>query len=183
MKRRKGEKDAAVSKNDRPDDAEEDKKQAGPKAKPGLFSPGSVLVPIFILLALGALSLYAYKYTEDHPEFFVRAPSEHNGTYKFTAEELRYYNGEQNKRAPLYVSIRGNVFDVSRGWKHYAPGRPYHYFTGRDASRAFVTGCTEGECLTENLDGLSAEELKAIDDWVEFYHKTYKKVGILVSRN
>lgn len=38
----------------------------------------------------------------------------------------------------------------------YGPGGSYNFFTGRDATRAFVTGCFQ-EDLTPDLDG--AEEL------------------------
>ena len=37
-------------------------------------------------------------------------------------------------------SILGKVFDVSKGAKHYGKGGAYRGFTGRDASRAFVSG-------------------------------------------
>jgi hypothetical protein len=36
--------------------------------------------------------------------------------------------------------ILGSVYDVSSGAKHYKPGGSYHFFLGKDASRAFVTG-------------------------------------------
>jgi hypothetical protein len=59
-------------------------------------------------------------------------------------------------------------------------GGAYNIFTGRDATRAFVTGCFL-EHLTHDLRGLSEEQLQELDKWVEFYktHKEYKFVGML----
>lgn len=39
-----------------------------------------------------------------------------------------------------FTSILGEVFDVSKGAKHYGKGGPYEGFTGKDASRSFVSG-------------------------------------------
>lgn len=52
------------------------------------------------------------------------------------------------------LSILGEVFDVSKGAKHYGRGGGYQGFTGRDASRAFVTGDfteVKGEEIRERL--------------------------------
>ncbi|KAL1895268.1 hypothetical protein Sste5346_005415 [Sporothrix stenoceras] len=65
---------------------------------------------------------------------------QYNGPRYFTLEELAGYDGSLPDR-PVYLSIDGNVFDVSAGRHIYGPGGSYHYFAGVDASRGFVTGC------------------------------------------
>ena len=40
----------------------------------------------------------------------------------------------------LWLSILGEVYDVSEGTEYYAPGKSYGAFAGRDASVPFVTG-------------------------------------------
>lgn len=40
----------------------------------------------------------------------------------------------------LWLSICGQVFDVTAGAHHYGSGGGYAFFTGRDGTRAFVTG-------------------------------------------
>lgn len=57
----------------------------------------------------------------------------------------------------------------------------YAHFAGRDASRAFATGCFK-EHLTHDLRGLSKKQLEIIDHWVEFFdkNKKYKHVGKLI---
>lgn len=37
--------------------------------------------------------------------------------------------------------MNGTIYDVSSNPSTYGPGGPYHVFAGRDATRAFVTGC------------------------------------------
>ncbi|CAK7206837.1 hypothetical protein SEUCBS139899_009643 [Sporothrix eucalyptigena] len=65
---------------------------------------------------------------------------QYNGPRLFTLEELAGYDGTDASK-PVYLSIDGNVFDVSNGRHIYGPGGSYHYFAGVDASRGFVTGC------------------------------------------
>ena len=47
----------------------------------------------------------------------------------FSKEELKKYTGEDGSPG-LYLAILGQVFDVSRGAKHYGPKGGYHFFTG-----------------------------------------------------
>lgn len=42
----------------------------------------------------------------------------------FTLNELERYRGQ------VYLAILGQVFDVTKGSKHYRPGGTYHFFTG-----------------------------------------------------
>lgn len=76
-----------------------------------------------------------------------------------TREELEEMDGFDG--APLYLSIKGRVYDVSAGTKFYAEGSEYHNWVGKDASRSFGTGCRGGtdrtgmDCLSSSLEGLS----------------------------
>ena len=102
-------------------------------------------------------------------------------------EELRWADGKlQNDeggshRKPLWLSLRGRVYDVSAGEKFYGDGGPYNIFIGKDATRAFCTGCLEEECLIASTDGLSSEQIREADRWVEYYefHDKYSYVGKL----
>ena len=38
----------------------------------------------------------------------------------------------------------------------------YHFFAGRDATRAFVTGCFKPECLVADIDDLTPEQVRII---------------------
>lgn len=54
---------------------------------------------------------------------------------------------------PIYLALNGTIYDVSASPHLYGPGGSYHFFAGRDATRAFVTGCFE-EDLTGDLRGV-----------------------------
>jgi len=103
-----------------------------------------------------------------------------------TREQLAEMDGFEG--SPLYLSIRGRVYDVSAGGKFYAEGGEYHDWVGKDASRSFGTGCRGGvdrtgmDCLSESLEGLTDNEMKEIDRWLELYetHDKYTFVGYLV---
>ena len=84
----------------------------------------------------------------------------------------------------LLLAIVGDVYNVSAGRKHYAKGRSYAHFIGRDATRAFSTGAADAGGLTDNVAGLSFDELKSIADWHGFYesHEEYYKVGVVTGR-
>ncbi|KAH8556765.1 cytochrome b5-like heme/steroid binding domain-containing protein, partial [Umbelopsis sp. PMI_123] len=94
-----------------------------------------------------------------------------------TDQQLAKYDGT-NPSLPVYIAIDGDVFDVTKGRGWYTPGGSYHFFAGRDAARAYATGCFK-EHLTHDLRGLSEGQLKSIENWKRFYenHHNYFKVG------
>ncbi|KAG5524416.1 hypothetical protein RHGRI_031162 [Rhododendron griersonianum] len=99
----------------------------------------------------------------------------------FTAQNLALYNGTDDG-LPILLAILGSVFDVTKGRSHYGAGGGYNHFSGRDASRAFVSGNFTGDGLTDSLHGLSSTQVKSVVDWRDFYFKTYIFVGKLVGR-
>lgn len=99
----------------------------------------------------------------------------------FTAEELKIYDGSTKGKGP-YLALLGQVFDVSKGAQHYGPGGGYAFFSGKDASRAFVTGEFNDKGLTDDVMGLDSENYLGLDEWVKFYRKDYKRVGVLEGR-
>ncbi|KAF9582856.1 hypothetical protein BGW38_010657 [Lunasporangiospora selenospora] len=116
----------------------------------------------------------------------------YNGKYKnwrrwvprkqlvFTQQELAQYDGTDVKK-PIYLAIRGEVFDVTQGRPYYSRGGNYGFFSGRDASRAYTTGCFQTH-LTHDLRGLSPAQIADVDGWADFYrnHPKYYKVGTVI---
>jgi len=78
-----------------------------------------------------------------------------------TREQLEEMDGWDG--TPLYLAVKGRVYDVSAGDRFYGEGKDYHEWVGKDASRSFGTGCRGGvdrtgmDCLSESLDGLTAK--------------------------
>ncbi|CAG9817285.1 unnamed protein product [Phaedon cochleariae] len=98
----------------------------------------------------------------------------------FTNDELKLYNGVD--KPELYLAILGNVFDVSKGAKHYGPNQQYNVFVGCDASRSFVTGKFSKDDISEEVSDLTPQDLRSINHWHKFYQKDYAYVGKLIGR-
>lgn len=104
----------------------------------------------------------------------------------FTPPELKPYNGENNM--PVYLAVRGKIFDVTPGRNFYGPGGPYENFAGRDATRGLACGSFDEDMLTKDLEGplddlkgLGDEEMQALHDWEDRFTEKYLVVGKLVS--
>ncbi|MCJ1325453.1 hypothetical protein MMC10_002116 [Thelotrema lepadinum] len=104
----------------------------------------------------------------------------------FTPPTLKPYNGENDM--PVYLAVRGKVFDVTSGRNFYGPGGPYENFAGRDASRGLACGSFDEDMLTKDLQGplddlkdLGPEEMEAMRGWEERFNEKYLVVGKLVS--
>ncbi|KAH0610472.1 uncharacterized protein H6S33_011999 [Morchella sextelata] len=78
-----------------------------------------------------------------------------------TDAELARYDGKDPK-LPIYVAVNGSVFDVTANPATYGPGGGYHFFSGRDAARAFVSGCFR-EDLTWDMRGLEEMYIKGAE--------------------
>jgi predicted heme/steroid binding protein len=74
------------------------------------------------------------------------------GSVHLTPSQLTLYNGT-DPSLPIYLAVNGSIFDVSANRPIYGPGGSYNFFAGRDATRAFVTGCFK-EDLTPDLGGV-----------------------------
>lgn len=104
----------------------------------------------------------------------------------FTPPELLPYNGRNGM--PVYLSVKGQVFDVTPGKNFYGPDGPYANFAGRDASRGLACGSFDEDMLTKDLDGpldplsdLDAEQMEAMQGWYERFMEKYTVVGKLVA--
>ncbi|KAK1783055.1 cytochrome b5-like heme/steroid binding domain-containing protein [Copromyces sp. CBS 386.78] len=104
----------------------------------------------------------------------------------FTPRTLLPYNGQNDM--PVYLAVRGRVFDVTSGRNFYGPGGPYANFAGRDASRGLAHGSFDEDMLTKDLDGpldtlsdLTKDQLEALQGWEERFDEKYLVVGKLVA--
>lgn len=95
--------------------------------------------------------------------------------------ELSLYDGEEGSKG-LYLAILGQVFDVSRGHKHYGPDGAYHVMAGKDASLAFISGDFTESGLTDDVSSLSPLQVVALYDWLAFYQRDYVTVGMVIGQ-
>ncbi|PCH35984.1 cytochrome b5 [Wolfiporia cocos MD-104 SS10] len=97
-----------------------------------------------------------------------------------TVEELKQYDGSDPSK-PIYVAIKaGTVFDVSHKRDTYGPGKSYNLFAGKDASKALGMSSLKEEDAVSDYSGLSATDMKTLNDWHDFFSKRYNIVGKVV---
>ena len=75
-----------------------------------------------------------------------------NGPLLLTDAELAQFDGTDLSK-PIYVGLNGSIYDVSASPQTYGAGGGYSFFSGKDAARAFITGCF-AEDLTPDLRGV-----------------------------
>eukprot|EP01036_Dinobryon_divergens_P022723 gene22723-31008_t len=102
--------------------------------------------------------------------------------FTMTLAELAEMDG-RTENTPIYISIKGQIFDISEGRAMYGPGKGYHPLVAKEAASAFAFGCFEDECFKTPIDNLSPEQLVEVDRWIDLYrnHDKYKLVGRLIS--
>ncbi|MEQ2220238.1 hypothetical protein ILYODFUR_003288 [Ilyodon furcidens] len=67
----------------------------------------------------------------------------------FTEEELQRFNGREEGQ-PIYMAVKGVVFDVSRGKEFYGKDAPYNALVGKDSSRAVAKMSLDPADLTSD---------------------------------
>ena len=145
----------------------------------------TIASPINLVLLSLLVILAYYRLRPSPPTTLPKAPPA--TVFKtFTPPTLKPYNGEANM--PVYLAVRGKVFDVTPGKNFYGPGGPYENFAGRDASRGLACGSFDEEMLTKDLNGpldnlkdLGDAELQALQDWEDRFQEKYLVVGKLIS--
>ncbi|KAH6970815.1 cytochrome b5-like heme/steroid binding domain-containing protein, partial [Ilyonectria sp. MPI-CAGE-AT-0026] len=149
------------------------------------FDTSSLVSPLnLILLSAVLYTCYALLRPSPPPTLPRDAPATVFRTY--TPHTLLPYSGKDD--SPVYLAVRGRIFDVSRGRNFYGPGGPYSNFAGRDASRGLACGSFDEDMLTEDLDGpldklegLDNDQMEALQGWEERFLEKYEVVGRLVS--
>lgn len=101
------------------------------------------------------------------------------GVLVITEEELKTKDGRND--GDIWLSVLGEVYDVTEGRKFYGEGTSYGFFAAKDASACFASGKFNEEGLKQPLDDLSSSQLEAVEQWRKFYadKDNYHFVGVL----
>ncbi|POY74865.1 hypothetical protein BMF94_2138 [Rhodotorula taiwanensis] len=97
----------------------------------------------------------------------------------FTRQQLAQNNGK-DESTPIYVAIKGKIYDVSAKRDMYGPGCGYHVFVGKDASRGLGKSSLKPEDAVSDYSTLTEEEMKVLDDWEKYFQKRYNVVGRVI---
>ncbi|EPS63082.1 hypothetical protein M569_11706 [Genlisea aurea] len=95
---------------------------------------------------------------------------------ELTARQLVAYDGSDPSK-PIYVAIKGKIYDVTAGRNFYGVGGDYHLFAGKDASRALAKMSKDESDVVPDLDGLTEKEIGVLEDWERKFQAKYPVVG------
>ncbi|KAJ7648516.1 cytochrome b5-like heme/steroid binding domain-containing protein [Mycena rosella] len=97
----------------------------------------------------------------------------------FTLAQLAPFDGSDPSK-PIYVSIKGTVFDVSAKADVYGAGCSYNVFAGKDGSKGLGMSSLVPENAVPDYSALNEADRKVLDDWHSFFSKRYNIVGRVV---
>mmetsp|Transcript_51985 Transcript_51985/g.111234 ORF Transcript_51985/g.111234 Transcript_51985/m.111234 type:complete len:230 (+) Transcript_51985:48-737(+) len=102
----------------------------------------------------------------------------------YSLAELHRFNSSGSGEGPassLLLAVWGRVFNVTAGSEFYGEGQGYSVFAGHDCTRAFAVTSTKRKWLDRDLDGLSEEKIRHLNDtyWGTYVEK-YPIVGRLI---
>ncbi|CAM8886305.1 unnamed protein product [Rhodiola kirilowii] len=81
---------------------------------------------------------------------------------------------------PIYLAVKGRIFDVTSGKSFYGPGGAYEMFAGKDASRALAKMSKNEDDVVADIDGLSSKEIGVLGDWERKFEAKYSILGRVV---
>uniref|UniRef100_A0A7R9VYK3 Cytochrome b5 heme-binding domain-containing protein n=1 Tax=Pseudictyota dubia TaxID=2749911 RepID=A0A7R9VYK3_9STRA len=136
---------------------------------------GLVLTSLLFILLVSAPVCAA---SEDESD-----PTKGEDVRVVTEEELAKKIG-LNGKGDVWLSVLGEVYDVTGGRDFYGVGSGYSFFAGKDASPCFATGKFNEEGLKDELNDMPMTQLGGIVGWRDFYrkHESYKFVGVLAGK-
>nr|XP_033795653.1 neudesin isoform X3 [Geotrypetes seraphini] len=95
-------------------------------------------------------------------------------------DPVRCYQHDLKSQAgqPIYMAVKGVVFDVTSGKEFYGKDAPYNALTGKDSTRGVAKMSLDPADLTQDTTGLTQDELKSLDDiFNNVYKAKYPIVG------
>lgn len=134
---------------------------------------------LVVSLWLGYL-MFSQQSTDSHKEVEPKPEEEPIVLRDFTLEQLREFNGLNGK--PIYIAIKGEVYDASKGTQYYGEGAPYQCFAGRDATRAMAKfSFEEAELANPDVSDIGPFERGMLEDFIHKfkYYRCYPVVGFL----
>ncbi|KIR38705.1 hypothetical protein I307_02789 [Cryptococcus deuterogattii 99/473] len=96
-----------------------------------------------------------------------------------TPAQLAKHDGSDPSK-PIYVAIKGKVFDVSSRGEMYAPGKGYNVFAGKDGSKGLGMSSLDPKDAVADYSSLNEGQMNTLNQWESFFEKRYSIVGRVV---
>nr|XP_019015155.1 uncharacterized protein I206_01243 [Kwoniella pini CBS 10737]OCF53936.1 hypothetical protein I206_01243 [Kwoniella pini CBS 10737] len=87
-----------------------------------------------------------------------------------SASSLSQYDGSDPSK-PIYVAIKGRVFDVTPKAEMYGKGKGYNIFAGRDASKGLGMSSLNLEDAISDYSSLNETQMNTLNQWESFFEK------------
>jgi len=94
----------------------------------------------------------------------------------FTAQDLAGYDGTDPSK-PIYVAVKGTVFDVTKKAAMYGKGGNYNVFAGKDGSKGLGLSSTKPEDAIADYSTLNTDQVTVLNGWHNFFERNYNIVG------
>lgn len=95
----------------------------------------------------------------------------------FSAEQLKAFDGSKAPGAPIYLSVCGLVYDVTKGAEFYGPGQPYSVFAGKEVSRCLGKMEIDDKEANAGWANLNDEHKECLQQWEARFKQKYPCVG------
>lgn len=126
-----------------------------------------------IFLIFLTLSATAYQLEE------VDLPADIQSVKVFTNKALAQFDGTHTDK-PIYMAVKGVVFDVTSGKEYYGAGSSYNALAGKDCTRAVAKMSLDPEDLISDTTGLDDSYLESLDRiFTSTYKAKYPVVGYM----
>ncbi|ODN92025.1 hypothetical protein L198_05697 [Cryptococcus wingfieldii CBS 7118] len=96
-----------------------------------------------------------------------------------TLADLAKHDGSDPSK-PIYLAIKGKVFDVTAKREMYGPGRGYNVFAGKDGSKGLGMSSLDPGDAVGDFSGLNETQMNTLNQWEAFFTKRYNIVGRVV---
>ncbi|GAB5368943.1 hypothetical protein AAMO2058_001362800 [Amorphochlora amoebiformis] len=109
----------------------------------------------------------------------AKAAESNEKYYKnYSRKELEYFDGTDGK--PIFIALKGVIFDVTAKAKFYGPGAIYGIFAGRDASRGLGKMSLEMvDVENPHTEDFTEKDMESLNKWVSRFETKYPVVGSL----
>jgi len=99
----------------------------------------------------------------------------------YSLNEIKKYDGNTVGQ-PIFIAIKGKIYDVSAKSSTYGAGGSYHLFAGNDATICLAKSSFEQVDLNQpwteqSIKELSADQQDTLNNWIQFFSERYPTVG------
>ncbi|KAG8375400.1 hypothetical protein BUALT_Bualt10G0096200 [Buddleja alternifolia] len=94
---------------------------------------------------------------------------------ELTPQQLKQYDNTDLSK-PIYMAIRGKIYDVTSGKSFYGPDGDYCVCTGKDASCALAKMSKNDDDVVSSL---SDKEISVLNNWETKFNAKYAIIGIV----